>query len=276
MIWLTLPLLAAGGLLSALFSGSETGFYRVARVRLLLDTLSGDRVSRVLLWLTNNPALFIATTLVGNNLANYCLSFGIVLAIQQIFGPSGMAPFVAPMVLSPVVFIYCELLPKQLFYYAPNRLLRRSGPALVTFAVAFAPVAAVLWLFARALETMIGQTPFRIRLTLARKELQRVLQEGQDIGILRPAQHELAQRLFSHTSQNVMQFSTPLGRVPSIPLGTNSKKVLRLARRQKTPVVPVRAAKGRQIIGYVRVIDLRLTANEKVETVRPVLHLSKR
>ena len=35
---------------------------------------------------------------------------------------------VAPIVLSPVLFVYCELLPKQLFYLAPHRLVRQGGP----------------------------------------------------------------------------------------------------------------------------------------------------
>jgi hypothetical protein len=46
---------------SALYSGSETGFYRAARGRLVVDARSGDWVSRGLLWLTNNPAVFVAT-----------------------------------------------------------------------------------------------------------------------------------------------------------------------------------------------------------------------
>ena len=46
MIWIVLLLLAVGMFLSAFFSGSETGFYRVTRVRLLLDGLGGDLVSR--------------------------------------------------------------------------------------------------------------------------------------------------------------------------------------------------------------------------------------
>ena len=66
MVWIFL-MLVIGIFLSAFFSGSETGFYRVTRVRLVIKALRGDRVSRGLLWLTNNPALFVATTLIGNN-----------------------------------------------------------------------------------------------------------------------------------------------------------------------------------------------------------------
>ena len=44
-------LVAAGLFLSAFFSGSETGFYRVTRVRLVMDAKSGKWIARSLLWL---------------------------------------------------------------------------------------------------------------------------------------------------------------------------------------------------------------------------------
>ena len=69
-------------LLSAFFSGSETGLYRIPRLRLVIDSLSGKTWSRVLLWLTNNPSFFVATTLVGNNVANYRTGLSIVLLAQ--------------------------------------------------------------------------------------------------------------------------------------------------------------------------------------------------
>ncbi|MDE0818943.1 MAG: DUF21 domain-containing protein, partial [Pirellulaceae bacterium] len=82
MTWEPVALLCIGILSSAFFSGIETGFYRVTRVRLVLDGRDGDWISRSLLWFTNNPSIFVATTLVGNNIANYLTSFAIVLASQ--------------------------------------------------------------------------------------------------------------------------------------------------------------------------------------------------
>ena len=32
--------------------------------------MGGDRIARIMLWLANQPSLVVATTLVGNNLAN--------------------------------------------------------------------------------------------------------------------------------------------------------------------------------------------------------------
>lgn len=275
MIWVVVFLLGIGLFLSAFFSGSETGFYRVTRVRLLLDGLDGDVVSRGLLRLTNNPALFVATTLIGNNLANYIVSLGIVLGVGMLFQNAHLAELIAPLAISPVIFVYCELLPKQLFFGAPNRLLRLGGPILLLCTVLFAPLAAFLWLLGRVLERLLGQTPLRIRLTLARKELQQVLREGQEAGVLQAAQHDLAQRLFANAGQNVLRFSTPISRVAAIPLGTDTATALRLAHRQQTSVVPVRAPNDKRLVGYVLAVDLRLATSETVDEVRPLVRISK-
>ena len=128
MIGWTLVLFLFGLALSALFSGSETGFYRIPRVRLRLDALGGDWFARGLLWLTNHPSLFVATTLIGNNIANYFTALSIVMAVGHLFGESTSLQLVVPIVFAPILFVYGELLPKSVFYYMPNRLLRRWGP----------------------------------------------------------------------------------------------------------------------------------------------------
>ena len=262
--------------LSAFFSGTETGFYRATRVRLLLDGLGGDPIARGLLWLTNNPALFVATTLVGNNLANYLTSLAIVLATQNLLqGNSYMAEILAPMALSPAVFVYGELLPKNLFYHSPNLLLRRGGPLFLFFALLFAPISAVLWCLGRLLASILGEAPLRVRLALARKELQGVFEEGHEAGILRPAQRRLAQSLFAVASRPVRDFSIPVARVAPIKQGTDKAEVFRMARRQRAAVWPVADSRERKLIGYIRVVDLYLDESTQIETVRPLTEISE-
>jgi CBS domain containing-hemolysin-like protein len=275
MIWSILLLLAVGVLLSALFSGSETGFYRVTRVRLLLDGLGGDPVSRMLLRLTNHPALFVATALIGNNVANYLTSLGIVLITHQLLADSEVAETLAPLLLSPLVFVYCELLPKQLFFQSPNLLLRRVGPLLLLFVMLFAPIALILWILGWLLERLLGQTPLRVRLALATKELQQVIREGEQAGILHAAQRDLAERLFVHSSESIVRFTTPLSRTVTVPLGTSTRKALATARRQKTSVLAVSSGQGREVVGYVRAIDLILANTQRIEEVRPLPRLPR-
>ena len=70
---------------SAFFSGTETGFYRVAKVRLVMDAKSGGWVSKALLWIANHTSLIVATVLIGNNLANYLISLSLVLLSSRCF-----------------------------------------------------------------------------------------------------------------------------------------------------------------------------------------------
>ena len=269
-----ITLFLLGLLLSAYFSGCETGFYRVTRVRLLLDGMAGDTIAKSLLWLTNNPALFVATTLVGNNLANYVTSLAIVLVTRDVLqGESHFMQLLVPVALSPVVFVYGELLPKNLFYHAPNLLLRRGGPFFLLFAGLFAPVSAVLWSLGRLLAWVVGEAPLRVRLALARKELQEVLEEGHQVGILRPAQRSLAQSLFAVASRPVREFSVPVSRVAPVRQGAAKTDVFRLARRHRAAVWPVAEERQRKLIGYVRIVDLYLDDSTQVDAVRPLIQI---
>ena len=271
MIGILLLFLAAI-FLSAFFSGMETGFYRAVRVRLVLDGMSGDKVASSLLWMTNNPTLFVATTLIGNNLANYLASLAVVLGVHLLANPAmPFADVMAAIMLAPVVFVYGELLPKKLFFHAPNKLLRRGGPLLIISAVLFAPVTAVLWSLGRLLASLLGETPLQVQLTLARKELQKIFQEGESAGVLQPVQRQVAQGIFSIGADPVITFGQPVDNLLSVPQGTKRTEVLRLARRHDISTVLVRDKDRRDLIGYLRIVDLALAATETVDQVRPLL-----
>ncbi len=265
-----------GLLLSAFFSGVETGFYRVTRVRLRLDALAGQRVAQRLWWLINRPTLFVATTLVGNNLANYLVSLAIVMFTQTLSLGGHAVELIATLLLAPVVFVYGELLPKHLFYQAPNRLLRRSGPWFLGFAVLLAPLSALLACFSKLLELISGESHPQVQMALARRELQSVLDEGHEAGILRPAQRQLAQGLFAVANEPVAQFAAPSGRIAHARADMTKAEVLRLARRHRLAALPVEETGGqRRLIGYVRVADLQLGEGNWLDSIRPLLDIPR-
>jgi len=268
-----LLLLVLAVLLSAFFSGSETGFYRATRVRLVLDARRGDSIARGLLWLTSRPALFVATALVGNNTASWLASLAIVMGVHHLFSEANhLAEVIAPIVMAPAVFLYGELLPKHLFYLAPNRLLRRCGPPLLICTVLFLPVSGILWGISRILTFLMGSSVRPVQLALARRELQRVLQEGHEAGILRPAQRALAQGLFAVASQPIRLFLIPPGRMAHAQRQMTRTQVLRLARRYGLPVVPVfEPRRPQRPLGYLRIVDLILRERDDLPPLRPAV-----
>jgi putative hemolysin len=275
MIWIALAIGAAGVFLSAFYSGSETGFYRATRVRLVLDAMGGDRISRMLVWLTSNPSLFVATTLVGNNLANYLTSLAIVVATQSLVSGPGHAPeLIAPLLLAPLLFLYGELLPKSIFMRAPNRLLRRGGPLLAVSLVLFFPLSVLLWGLSKILEKLAGHSPERVQLVLARTGLSRVLDEGHEVGILHEAQRGLARGIFAVANVPVEKAAEPMQHLPRARAAASKRELLRLAARYRIPVVPVESPQSSsELAGYVRVIDLGLTESDEVGPLTPLLDI---
>lgn len=268
-------LLLTGLLLSAFFSGSETGFYRATRVRLAIEALAGSWTSRSLLWLAHQPSLFIATTLVGNNLANYITSLAVVMVAQRFYPDGGaLVAVLGPIVLAPVLFIFGELLPKNLFFAAPNRLLKRCTPALLLCTILFAPITLLLWTFSRVLQFFTNSSPQELRLRLARRELSELLAEGHEIGILLPAQQSLAQSMLAVAGLPVKSFAQPAGRAVRATTTMSKSDVLRLAQRHRRTLLPIEDTRqGRQLVGYLRTMDLYLDHSPTLPAPRPLVEL---
>ena len=249
---------------SSFFSGSETGFYRINRVRLVLDALGGNRLASQLLWMTNHPAIFVATVLVGNNIANYGVSLATVLGTQALFGSaSPWLGLIASIVLSPLLFVYGESLPKQLFHDAPNRLLRMCGWPLVACLWLFSPVTIVLGALSKLLQRVVGESLDEVRLVLARKELQQVFDEGHEAGILRPAQQGLAQGLFALAHRPASSVAMSAARMPRVAQGAPNRVILQMARRWRIAAFAVEANDGsRRLLGYYRIADVYLSGDK--------------
>ena len=257
MILFAFFLLILGVFLSAFFSGSETGFYRASRVRLVIRNLEGDSISRYLLMLVNNPGLFVATTLIGNNVANYITSLSIVL-ITTLIWHSALAEMLAPVLIAPMLFVYGELMPKSLFFQAPNSLIRWTAPLFLIFTILFMPASAILWAMSKLLQKLLGQAPERVRLTLARRELHDVIEEGIEAGIISKTQRALGQNFSMVASKPVGEFCTPISKAYTLPATADATALRKLASKRELPDVAIYRGAKPNVIGYVRVVEMLL------------------
>ena len=273
---LAVALFLAAVLVSAFFSGSETGFYRMTRLRVVMEAKGGDRTSRIMLWLTNQPSLFVATTLVGTNLGHELASVAIVLGAERMFPAGGTtAELVATLLLAPVLFIAGDLLPKNLFYMAPNRLVRRCAPALIVCTILFLPITAALWLLSLALRVIARQSGPDLRLSLARRELNEMLAEGHESGLLRPVQRKLAQTMLSVAPQPIRNFAAPAGRVVRVTTTMTKSEMLRIAQRHRRHLLPIEDPQDkRRLVGYVRTMDLLLDDSAEPPEPKPLVELA--
>lgn len=264
-----------GMVLSGFFSGTETGMYRVSRIRLLLDAFDGSWMSRGMLWLLNHPAIFVATALVGNNVANFFVSFGIVKMVSQSIGGGATTELMGTVVTTPVVFVLGELLPKHLFYNAPYRLLHALRPVILFVTVLFSPISLVLGFLGNAIRALTGEAPFQTRLAMQRAELEQVLREGHEAGVIVGGQRALAQNIFETGNEPASRFGVPLDRLPMVTTPIDAATATSEARRKSSALILVK--RRNRIVGCVQFAKLKLgldvTIDPVIECQHDELHL---
>lgn len=223
---MSLALLTAAGLfalgiyLSALFSGAETAFYRISTLRLSFHAAAGKRRASRLLTFAEDPARFVATLLVGNNVANYLTTAAIGVAVGALVssGGGGAAEVVATWLISPVVFVCGELLPKRLCYLAPSYFLGRNSSFLLAIFRLAAPVAVPLAGLAKLLERGGESGNRRVGGVLGRGRLIEVLDEGHRAGLLTDVQDRLTESVLHAAPGHARDRATPPERAVALPI----------------------------------------------------------
>lgn len=123
-------------LLSALFSGSEIAYVSGNKLRVELKKKRGTRRSRILAEWYEQPADFLSTMLVGNNIALVAFTTLVSIPLTSILGPqlglgeeSLLLLLINSLVILPIVLVFGEYLPKTLFrLYADDALYFMASP----------------------------------------------------------------------------------------------------------------------------------------------------
>lgn len=125
MMWIILILTI---LLSAIFSGLEIAYISADKMQMEIINKRGGMLAKVLSAFTASPSRFIATLLIGNNLA--LVTFGIYMEEMlepqiNLFTDHPVIVLVVQTFISTcIILLFAEYLPKTLFRLKPNYTLK--------------------------------------------------------------------------------------------------------------------------------------------------------
>ncbi len=151
--WITTSAIVALLVLSAFFSGSETALTAASRGKLRSQADKGSKGAELALQITEDNERLIGSVLLGNNLVNI-LSASLATALfTKLFGQNGIA--LATMVMTLLVLVFAEVLPKTYAITNPETAAARVSPIIRLVILVFSPVVSavralvrgMLWLF---------------------------------------------------------------------------------------------------------------------------------
>lgn len=168
-------------LISAFFSGSETALTAASRARLHHLELRGSKPALRVASLVERRERLIGAILLGNNLVNILASVLATNLAVQLFGGEGV--FVATLVMTVLVVIFAEVLPKTYAITNPERTALRASGALKVIVAVFAPITMAVELLVRQTLALFGADTKGRAVLSAREELRGAIQlhhlEGQ-------------------------------------------------------------------------------------------------
>lgn len=127
---------------SAYFSGTETSMMTINRYRLRHAAKQGNRSAKRAEKLLQRPDRLISLVLIGNNLINIVASALATIVGMRLYGDAGVA--IATGVLTFVILIFAEVLPKSIAALYPERFAYPSSVLLSPLQKIMLPV---VWFF---------------------------------------------------------------------------------------------------------------------------------
>ena len=111
-------------ILSAFFSGSETGMMAANKIKLKNLSKKPDSGAKRALKLLKKPDLLLATILVGNNFANILASSIVTIIMLNYFGGNVL---LGAVLLTAFILIFSEITPKTMAAVKPESFAKRSS-----------------------------------------------------------------------------------------------------------------------------------------------------
>ena len=240
-------------ILSAFFSGAETGLFSINRYRLRHRAKNGHAGATRAEALLRRPDRLIGVILLGNNFVNILASAIATVIALRLYGEVGVV--IATAVMTVVVLIFAEVTPKTLAALHPERF---AFPASLILTALQKPLYPLVWLLnttANGLLRLIGvSVKNNGHSALSREELRTVVNEA---GAMIPHRHQqMLVSILDLEKVTVEEIMVPRGEVISIDLEDEWSDILKQLSISQHTRLPLCEGSIDNVIGIIHLRDI--------------------
>jgi len=246
-------------ILSGLFAGAETGIYQLSRLRLRLG-IEKKRLSFVLLGKAmRDSSGLLLSMLVGNNLTHYIVTSIVTFLLLSKLEVAHTAELFATLITAPLLFVFSELIPKNIFFYRSDTLMPCVAPILFSFKtlLTWCGMVPVLKFVSRIFARLTGSPrPSETAITAVRQShIRTVLKETREEGFLSPMQTDIMNRLASISHLSIKSVMTPINKAQTVDTNSDNSTLLKKLKKSAFTRLPVYEHHPANIVGFINIYD---------------------
>jgi putative hemolysin len=240
--------------LSAFFSGSETAFISLQKIRVqhLVDTKvrGSKRVAKMM----EKPEKFLSTVLLGNNLVNTAAAaLATFLAIS--FWGDKWGVLIATIVMTILLLIFCETTPKTIATRHAEKISLTFVGLIEALSWLFTPFVIVLSWIASGFARIFGGKTVPRSLT-NEEEIRTMISMGHKEGTVEEEEAEMLHKVFDFGNRPVLEVMVPRTEVIWVTKGTKITDFLQVYAENPLSRFPVYEDNIDNVIGILAVKDI--------------------
>ncbi|MFW5979775.1 MAG: hemolysin family protein [Halanaerobiales bacterium] len=237
--------------LSAFFSGSETAFMALNRIKIRDEAEKGNKKAKKIDALLQNETKLLTTILIGNNLVNIAASSIATSIAIDFFGNKGVG--IATGVVTFIILLFGEITPKSLGNSKSERYAKLAAPYLYLMQRIFLPI---VNFFAWLIKIMVGEENLVSSAFLSEEEIRRFVNVGEKEGVIKETEKEMIQSVFDFDDIQVKEIMVPRIDMVCVSRSSNIEDVVELAVEKGHSRIPVYEEVIDDIVGLIYVKDL--------------------
>ncbi len=238
--------------LSAFFSASETSLSSVNRIRLRNYAEQGDKRAEKALKIVGNYDKALTAILVGNNVVNILSASLATILFTQKFGPHSVGAATA--VMTVVVLIFGEILPKSLAKENAESFSLAVAPILNVFIIVFTPIVAIFIAIKKFTTKAFGKKNIS-NPSVTEEELKYIIEEIEDEGVLEEQESELVRSALEFDEIKINEILIPRVNIIGVEISQSNDEIKNIFINERYSRLPVYEKTMDNIIGIIHQKD---------------------
>lgn len=245
-------------------SGSETALVSASQTRLKHMASEGVRRASLALEILSKREGMLTATLVVTNLFNIAGGAIATVSFQRLVGP--LAPIAATVVMTSVLLVISEIVPKAYFRHHADGMLVKSGAVWRILSWILSPITFPVQVLTNLVFRLFRSRPRSLYTT--REEIKLVLEESVENGGLGRHEQEMLESTLDYATTIVREVMVPVSEVALLIETAHTRELIALARQLGHTRIPVYRERVDQIVGLVNVFDV-LYDKQRKTFIRP-------